>query len=200
MKSTFMFGPDSIQPSDHLQYSRSDLPIPVKAIRYYLPVEICSNGHGIWLFHYCCYLYPANEPTPVGYCAQNCKGHSSKESAREHYRQYLIDRYAQYTGKLATSSECAICGQMTTHYASLDFHYEWEIAPLCADHLDRVGFAKAFVLHDYHLLQVSDMRSKTIVTFAEHHEPICIVEPARNSTIEVTTQVQRYCDMLPRPQ
>src|SRR5262245_38646975 len=169
MKSMFMFGADSSQGMGRFHYSSSDLPIPVKAVRYYFPVEICINGQGIGLFHYCCYLYPTNELIPVGYCTENCKGHSSKEAAREHYRQYLIDRFLHFCGSLAASSACVVCGQSTTHYASLDFHYEWEIVPLCPAHLNRDGFASGFVLKDYHLLQISDTTSKCVVTFAEHH-------------------------------
>src|SRR5881628_2486213 len=81
---------------------------------------------------------PGQRASPVGYCAaRNCKGHSSKEAAREHYRQYLIDRFAHFYGNLAAASACVVCGQPTIHYASLDFHYEWEIVPLCAAHLNR---------------------------------------------------------------
>lgn len=38
-------------------YKTEELPVPVKAIRDYLPVEICSKSIGIGRDHYCCCLY-----------------------------------------------------------------------------------------------------------------------------------------------
>ena len=35
-------------------YRTDELPLPVTAIRYYLPVEICTSTLGISLYHYCC--------------------------------------------------------------------------------------------------------------------------------------------------
>jgi hypothetical protein len=35
-------------------YRTDELPLPVTAIRYYLPVEICAEADGISLYHYCC--------------------------------------------------------------------------------------------------------------------------------------------------
>src|SRR5262245_34033234 len=168
------------------QCSTAELPPRVQAIRYHLPIEICRDGRGSGLFHYCCYVYPANQLSPVGYCAQGCQGHPSRAAAREHYRQYLIDRFGQYDGKLAAPGACAVCGLGTTHYVWVDFHYDWEIAPLCAAHLNRDGLAHAFVFKDYHLLQISDTRSKAIVTFAELDAPVCVVLPPQKH-IPVTT-------------
>jgi len=180
-----------------VQYSTADLPAPVRAIRFYLPVEICSNGQGVGLFHYCAYLYPQNELSPVGYCAKDCTGHSSKKAAREHYRHYLMDQFVHYGAKLASPSACGVCGQRTMHYTWLDFHFDWEIFPLCAAHLNRDGFARVFVLKDYHLLQVSDAESKGVATFAEQDAPVCIVMPQQKTLVGMATPQP---ETLPEPQ
>src|SRR5437879_4181507 len=62
-------------------YYTAELPPPVAAIRYYLPLEILVAQACSGKYHYCCYVYPANQISPVGYCAEGCPGHPSKEQA-----------------------------------------------------------------------------------------------------------------------
>jgi hypothetical protein len=129
-----------------------------------MPVQICSGGKNVGLYHYCCCLYPGYKVWPVGYCSKGCSGHQSKNDAREHYRQFIIDRFGQYSGRLTSPACCAVCGFSTTFYAWVDYHFEWDVVALCPQHLSRDGLAKAFVFKDYHLLQISDARLSTVAT------------------------------------
>ena len=158
-------------------YETQDLPLPVTAIRYYLPVRIASEGNEAALYHYCCCLYPGYKVWPVGYCSKGCSGHQSKAEAREHYRQFLVDRFGQYTGRLSSPAGCAVCGLSTTFYAWVDFHFEWEVAALCPQHLNHDGLTQAFVFKDYHLLQISDARLSTVATIIGSDGLISVVRP-----------------------
>jgi hypothetical protein len=161
-----------------IQYTTTDLPAPVKAIRYYLPLEFRIGGQPPSLYHYGCYLFPANDLSPVGYCANGCLGHATPEEAREHYRQFLIDRFGRFNGRFSIPSICCVCGQTATHYSWVDYHYTWEAYGLCTVHLNRKGLAQVFVLGDYHLLQISDPREEKVATVNEHGDAISIVRPA----------------------
>ena len=158
-------------------YLSQELPLPVTAIRYYLPVQIESEGKETALYHYCCCLYPGYKVWPVGYCSKGCSGHQSKAEAREHYRQFLVDRFGQYTGRLSSPAGCAVCGLSTTFYAWVDFHFEWEVAALCPQHLNHDGLTQAFVFKDYHLLQISDARLSTVATIIGSDGLISVVRP-----------------------
>lgn len=69
---------------------------------------------------------------PVGYCAQNCPGHSTPDEAREHYRLYLVDS-ATYNGVLqGEQRECESCKDWTQGYASIPINMERHI--LCDKH------------------------------------------------------------------
>ena len=167
-----------------LPHYRADaLPLPVTAIRYYLPVEICTSTLGISLYHYCCHVYPGDGVWPVGYCCQGCPGHPSKAEAREHYRQFLIDRFGQYGGRLNSSASCALCGRATSFFAHVDYHFEWEPVALCPEHLNREGLASAFVLRDYHLLQISNPLSSVIVTVTGSGGPVSVVSPQNSGCL-----------------
>lgn len=131
--------------SPHLigNYCTSELPCPVSAIRYHLPVQLHRNDKATGLYHYCCFVYPVQQIVPIGYCAENCHGHRSKKAARQHYLNYLLDRFLQFDGVLASRAACAVCHQTTKHYAWIDFHFEWDVVPLCGAHMYRDGFEKA---------------------------------------------------------
>ncbi|MCI0625891.1 MAG: hypothetical protein L0387_30325 [Acidobacteria bacterium] len=166
-----------VEAENRFQYNSVDLPGPVTAIRYYMPLEICLAGRPSGLYHFCCYVYPANVVSGVGYCAEGCTGHASKEQARQHYRDYLIDRFGRYNRKCNTSSACAICGRIATQQAWIDYHFEWETYPLCAMHMTRSGFGQVFLFDDYHLLQISDPRDGIIATVSGQEGPISITRP-----------------------
>src|SRR5258708_34692958 len=93
-------------------YRTEGLPIPGTAIRYYLPAEI-DSAEGRSLYHFCCCLFPGNKVWPVGYCSKGCPGHLNKSDAREHYSQFLIDRFGQFSGRLNSPAICAVCGPET---------------------------------------------------------------------------------------
>jgi hypothetical protein len=168
----------SIAGTNGFRYGTDDLPLAVKAIRYYLPMEIYRQRNAaLALYHYCCYVYPTNALTAVGYCAAACPGHSDREEARQHYREYLLDHYAQFNGKLSSPSVCSICGEKTATDAWVQFNRRWELAVLCNTHMNRESLAKVFVLTDYHLLQVSDVQSDIVATFTEHDGAISVIKP-----------------------
>jgi hypothetical protein len=171
------FPPALGEAAGQLRYVMDDIPKPVLAIRYYMPLKIAAGCESSTRYHYCCYLYPAGQAWPVGYCARGCQGHDTKAGAREHYRQFLIDRFGQYTGTLTSTSACSVCGRPTTHCALIDYHYEWDVIGLCPDHLNREGLAASFVLHDYHLLQISDPSASAAATIVESFSPVSIVIP-----------------------
>jgi hypothetical protein len=160
-----------------LRYKTDGLPAPVKAVRYYLPVEIQSATATAPLYHYCCCTFPGNHVWPVGYCSKGCPGHESKDDARRHYRQFLIDRFGQLSGRLNSTGTCAICGIATTFYAWIDYHFEWDIVSLCPAHLNHEGLSRAFVYKDYHLLQISHPGNRAVATIAETNGLISIVCP-----------------------
>ena len=86
---TAAFAPVLEAATGPLRYLMDDIPQPVLAIRYYLPLKIAEDCESFGRYHYCCYLYPAGQAWSVGYCAKNCQGHETKAGAREHYRQFL---------------------------------------------------------------------------------------------------------------
>jgi len=50
---------------------------------------------------------------PVGGCARRCKGHSTRQEAQEHYKQYLLDQ-AEYNRPVNQWEEpCECCGEET---------------------------------------------------------------------------------------
>src|SRR5262249_23686400 len=136
------------------------------------------GGQPSSLYHYGCYVFPANELSPVGYCAQSCPGHATAAEAREHYRQFLLDRFARFNGRFSIPSICCVCGQTATHYGWVGYPHAWDAYGLCALHLNRKGLEQVFVLGDYHLLQISDPRDDKVATVNEHGEAISIDRPA----------------------
>jgi hypothetical protein len=169
--------PQQLAGPDQISGDSDDIPQPVRAIRYYLSLKIAEDCENSGRYHYCCYCYPAGRVWPVGYCAKSCQGHDTKAGAREHYRQFLMDRFSQYTGTLASPSACAVCGRLTTHCASIDYHYEWDVIGLCPVHLTSEGISAGFVLHDYHLLKFSDPSASAAATIVESYSPVSIVLP-----------------------
>ena len=165
----------AIQEIETEQRYGGDLPPPVFALRYYLPLEILVNQLRTGRYHYCCYVYPFRQIVPVGYCAEGCTGHSSREEAREHYKQYLVDRFGRYDGRLSVPCPCVRCGQSTTYYAKVEFHYEWDAVGLCQNHLNPEGLTAGFVFRDYHLLQLSPSGGGETVTIQEHLGVVSIV-------------------------
>ena len=167
------------KPTIGLRYSSSKLPPPILAVRYYLPVEISERGVPQGRYHYCSYVYPHDRISPVGYCADNCDGHTFEQEARDHYKQYLLDHFLHFDGKLESPGACAACHGITRHYAYLDFHFEWPIIPLCRHHMGRAGFQTVFALRDYHLLQISSPENEIVATIPEANGPVTFVIPRK---------------------
>ena len=58
-------------------------------MNYYGAREITKDGKPTGLYHYT--VRNDNVIRPVGPCADDCRGHETKEEACEHYRQWLIE-------------------------------------------------------------------------------------------------------------
>ena len=54
---------------------------------------------------------------PVGYCADGCPGHDTKEGAYEHQRQYDLD-HARYDTEYGHWQPCRVCGELTNKAAT----------------------------------------------------------------------------------
>ena len=106
-------------------------------MNYYEAREIEKNYDGTGLFHFT--KMNDGQIWPVGYCAQNCAGHPTKEEADEHYHEYRLDHLLHLDGNdPSTKRQCEICGEWTTGYARLD---QVQIFNLCDDHLTRESVA-----------------------------------------------------------
>lgn len=138
-------------------------------MRRYGALELIRNGRGSGLYHYCVNhrndVYPIGYCSPWTSCPAclgkgsfplkdcslcggrgliavetPCPGHSTKEEAYEHYRQYLIDK-AKFTGELEdTQHRCEICGEWTQKLAEIPGHIIWHY--LCDLHCNRAGLSE----------------------------------------------------------
>jgi hypothetical protein len=78
-------------------------------------------------------------PILLGYCADNCTGHPTAIEASEHFKQYLLDNYAQYDRRTDRQSPCQICGTATNRFAETP----GRMARLCDDHCNREGLEQS---------------------------------------------------------
>ena len=108
---------------------------------YYQPLEIADeSGAPTGRYHYT--VTNNGETAAIGYCAEDCPGHETKEEACEHYRQYLLDCHAQYNGTYSDHlSQCSVCGILTNRYGQVA---EALYIPLCDEHCDRANLEKFF--------------------------------------------------------
>jgi hypothetical protein len=84
------------------------------------------NDHRIW---------------PVGYCADGCLGHATKEEAEDHYQQWRLDT-AHYDGRMSNQQRrCEVCQAWTDGYASIEPGFA-TLYILCDDHRNRDELAK----------------------------------------------------------
>jgi hypothetical protein len=72
--------------------------------------------------------------SPVGYCADSCPGHDTPEEAREHYRQYLLDKCVVPIVMLEEQRKCLECGEWTQDAVLIDAR---ERLVLCKEHQGR---------------------------------------------------------------
>jgi len=70
---------------------------------------------------------------PIGYCADGCKGHDTPEEAREHYRDYILDK-ARFGVEMRQTLKCRECGE-DTYLAVITLPRT--IVSLCGDHHTR---------------------------------------------------------------
>lgn len=109
--------------------------------RYYRPMEWReeSTGERLGIWHYT--VTQDGETRPIGYCALGCEGHETAEEAIEHYRQWLLDKTAQYTGFSSQPRDCAECGSPTHLFAfTVQDGYPGNQVPLCIHHCNRAFY------------------------------------------------------------
>lgn len=128
-------------------------------LRIYEPREIQVKGKGTGLFHYTRAIYPGEAVKAVGYCAESCPGHPNWWEAREHFRQYLLDKRVHYCGEELGGDlkECGICGTLTRGRAFIEF-WSYEEGPrwafrLCEHHRTRADFERLFVLGEFIIVE-----------------------------------------------
>ena len=76
---------------------------------------------------------------PIGYCAENCPGHDTAEEAREHYRQYRLDKELLFhddheNPRTLHKCEHAGCEEYTSGSATMGPYLFWY---LCSEHRTR---------------------------------------------------------------
>lgn len=97
-------------------------------------------------------------PSPVGYCKRNCPGHATEEEAREHFRQYILDK-CEFVTASGEGVKCRVCGSSAKKVAELaNFLGQMGFVtiplhdrriPLCARHSNRDTLDKLFRLSDF---------------------------------------------------
>ncbi len=108
-------------------------------MNYYQAREILKDGEPSGKWHYT--VWNDNRIMPVGYCAQGCEGHETREGAYEHQTAYLLDHQTRYDGEWAgTQYQCMVCKTWTSKFASVD-HQKFT---LCDEHRNREQVAKLF--------------------------------------------------------
>lgn len=75
---------------------------------------------------------------PIGYCAEQCPGHTTPEGAQAHYYDYLADRAAMRKQE-DVARKCVVCGAwtQTEMWTPGEFHHH---AVLCPEHATRDHF------------------------------------------------------------
>ncbi len=92
-----------------------------------------ADGNPAGLWHFTC--QNDNRIWPVGYCAQDCPGHPTREEAQEHYRQYLLDN-ARYHVRMSNQQRpCRICSVWTQELVELELGTSRYV--LCEAHQNR---------------------------------------------------------------
>jgi hypothetical protein len=95
-------------------------------MNYYDARELTKDGKPSGLFHYT--RTNDGETVPVGYCADACPGHKTKEEAYAHYKKYLLERRTTLHLLLGYWMSCVACGRPTGYAAQVG---AIEVYPLC---------------------------------------------------------------------
>jgi hypothetical protein len=95
-------------------------------MNYYGAREIIKEGKRTGLFHYT--KMNDGQIVSVGYCADACPGHKTKEEACAHYKKYLLERRTTLHLELTYWTRCKACGRPTRYAAQVG---EIEVYPLC---------------------------------------------------------------------
>jgi hypothetical protein len=110
-------------------------------------------------WHYCAFdplsfeYGDGRAPWPVGYCNGNCPVHATEEEAREHFRQYILDK-CEFTKweEESKGSPTRNVAKMAGFLGQMGFvtipAHDRDI-PLCDKHSDRDSLDKLFLLSDF---------------------------------------------------
>lgn len=109
-------------------------------MRHFRPAERIIDGKPGGLWHYT--MRHQDVTLPVGYCADGCEGHPTKEEACQHYQQYLLDHELGFSVDPDVMLRCAVCQEMTTGRG----HVSWHTWALCPAHQNRDEVAKLHVV------------------------------------------------------
>jgi hypothetical protein len=114
-------------------------------MNYYQPYQRPDSGQ--WFYA----MINDGKVYRVGNCADDCPGHASPEDAREHYRQYVLERATYYgpdrlsvdpKSRSRTEYKCAICDEWTIYHAAYGPGNLSHVF-LCASHLNRTSLEQA---------------------------------------------------------
>jgi hypothetical protein len=113
-------------------------------MKYYDAREIVKDGGYSGKYRYTC--EHDGSIYAVGYCANNCEGHNTKDEACEHYRQYSLDNavYGVATGDI--QRKCKICGDWTNLMVRVG---SYSLYDLCKLHQDRDSLDKVVESYGY---------------------------------------------------
>jgi hypothetical protein len=113
-------------------------------MNYYQAREILDEktNEGTGKFHFTCQNGKAIYA--VGYCAQGCPGHDSKQEADACFNKYQVDTATFHTippEKAHSLHRCEVCGKHTASFAQMAYGGSTHI--LCDEHLNKEGLAQA---------------------------------------------------------
>ena len=79
---------------------------------------------------------------PVGYCAEDCLGHDTKEEAVSHYTQYQLDKTIHFSkSNLNCPKPCMVCKEPTVKFAEIGSGIG-QFYILCEKHFNREELEK----------------------------------------------------------
>lgn len=96
-----------------------------------------GRGTGLWRYT----VESGNIVRAVGYCADDCPGHPTEEGAREHYKEFMLDKHLELGGMHRDRQRrCKVCDTWTQKFARVDDHH----FSLCEEHCSRAEVAKLY--------------------------------------------------------
>ncbi len=104
--------------------------------RIYQALEILgADGKGTGKYRFTVHSDEESWPAhAVGYCAQDCPGHPTRDGAELHWKQFQFDKYLR-VGLVSEEEKkkCQVCGEWTIGRALIDAEFFREFV-LCENH------------------------------------------------------------------